>query len=338
MKLPRRTFLERLTVGTLLGASLPATGSGASQPPGETPAATNANAQAPGPGAARREVRLERLRPREIEQAMQACPVLFQPLGTIEWHGVHNIVGLDAVKAHHLCVRAAQRGGGLVAPALFGGVGGMEEPHTFVMEPENDVHSVLVRAWVEKLAREAVRQGFRAVIILTGHYGAAQQMVIREAAVRMSRALAVPVLGTPEYFLALDAGYRGDHAAWGETSLMLYLDPESVDLSRLGRPPHQGVGGRDPREATRADGEKLAETIIGRLARLVQRMPKWDAAKLQRFVEAEAALVNRQLTLAATEKVVWAGWRRIGQGVFSDYGRLLVEEKFADILALVQKL
>jgi creatinine amidohydrolase/Fe(II)-dependent formamide hydrolase-like protein len=39
-------------------------------------------------------------------------------------------------------------------------------------------HSLLVRGWVEKLVREAVRQGFRAVIILTGHYGAAQQIVV----------------------------------------------------------------------------------------------------------------------------------------------------------------
>jgi hypothetical protein len=166
-----------------------------------------------------REVRLERLRPREIEQAMQACPVLYQPLGTVEWHGLHNIVGLDAVKAHHLCVRAARRGGGLVAPALFG-----------------------------------------------------------------------------------------------------------------------GVGGRDPREATRADGEKLAETIIGRLARLASRMPQWDAVTRQRFVEAEAALVNRQLALAASEKAVWAGWRNLGKGVLSDYGRLLTDEKFEEIVELTRRL
>ena len=247
-------------------------------------------------------------------------------------------MGLDAVKAHHLCVRAACAGGGVVAPALFGGVGGLDQPHTFVMEPEHDVHSVLLRAWVEKLCREAVRQGFRAVILLTGHYGAAQQMVVRDTAVRLSRSLGVPVLGTPEYFLALDEGYLGDHAAWGETSLMLYLDPESVDLTRLGDPPHQGVGGRDPREATREDGQRLAEAIIGRLARLAQRMPQWDQAARKRFLAAEAALVNRQLTLSAVERNVWAGWRNVGRGVFSDYGRLLADEQFERIVELTQQL
>jgi creatinine amidohydrolase len=329
-RITKRHFLRTLSGGALLAAAGPTMAAGAGQ-----------DDPAPGPAArtpALREVRLERLRPRDIEQAMQVCPVLFQPLGTIEWHGLHNVVGLDAVKAHHLCVRAAQRAGGLVAPPLFGGVGGLDQPHTFVMEPENDVHSVLVRGWVDKLCREAVRQGFRAVIVLTGHYGAAQQMVIRDLAVRLSRSLGVPVLGTPEYFLALDVGYRGDHAAWGETSLMLYLDPDSVDLSRLAQPPHRGVGGRDPREATRADGERLAETIIGRLARLAELMPKWDRQTLDRFIEAEAALVNRQLVSSAPPGAIWNGWRNIGKGVLADYGRLLVEGKFEDIVAQTRQL
>jgi len=270
---------------------------------------------------------------------MRDCPTLFQPLGTIEWHGLHNIVGVDALKAHMLCVRAAQRSGGLVAPPLYGGVGGLDQPHTFVMEPENDVFSVMLRPWVEKLCREAVRQGFRAVIVLTGHYGAAQQIVVRDLAVRMTRVLGVPVLGTPEYFLALDAGYVGDHAAWGETSLMMYLDPPSVDLTQLGDEPHRGVGGRDPKRfATRADGQKLTETIVGRLADLARQMPTWDAATVGRFADAEAALVNRQMTLAVQQKQLWAGWRNVPKGEFASYARLLVERRFEDIAAMVGRL
>ena len=92
----KRDFLRTLSGGTLLAAAYPAL---AADTPQEAPPPAPKEA-APGP----REVRLERLRPHEIEQAMQACPVLFQPLGTIEWHGLHNLVGLDAIKAHHLCV------------------------------------------------------------------------------------------------------------------------------------------------------------------------------------------------------------------------------------------
>jgi len=72
-------------------------------------------------------VRLEFLRPREIEEAQAECATIFQPLGTIEWHGVHNVVGLDAVKAHALCVQAAQKAGDW-SRALYGGVGGLDQP------------------------------------------------------------------------------------------------------------------------------------------------------------------------------------------------------------------
>ncbi len=285
-----------------------------------------------------REVRLERMRPAQIDAACAECPTLYQPLGTIEWHGVHNVVGLDAVKAHHLCVRAAQRSGGVVAPPLFGGVGGLEEPYTFIIEPEHDVRSVIVRSWVERLCHEAARLGFRAMILLTGHYGAAQQIVIRDAAVRAGRATGIPILGTPEYILALDEGYLGDHAAWGETSLMLYLDPDSMDLNQLGEPPHQGVGGRDPREATREDGERIAETIIGRLADLAAAMPSWDRAQVAAFQDAEAAIVNRQMALAVEVGGIWGGWRNIGAGALRGYGRLLVEGRFDELAALARDL
>jgi len=285
-----------------------------------------------------REVRLEFLRPKEIEESQAACPTIFQPLGTIEWHGVHNVVGVDAVKAHALCVRAAKAGGGLVAPPLYGGVGGMSEPHTFIMEPENDVFSRLLRPWIEQLCREMARDGFRAIIILTGHYGAAQQIVVRETAVRMTRALGIPVLGTPEYMLALDVGYTGDHGAWGETSLMMHLYPDTVDLSRLGDPPHKGVGGRDPKtQASAEDGRLLTETIVSRLAILAKKMPSWDYKTVELFVDAEAALVARQLSAPRGKDAIWTAWRNVGTAM-RDYGKHLTDGRFEEIKASVAKL
>lgn len=282
-----------------------------------------------------REVRLEYLRPKELKEAQAACPTIFQPLGTIEWHGVHNVVGVDSLKAHALCVRAARKGGGLVSPTLYGGVGGVNQPHTFVMDPENNIFSKLLRPWLEQLCREMARDGFRAIIMLTGHYGAAQQIVVRETAVRMSRALAIPVLGTPEYLLALDVEYTGDHAAWGETSLMMHLYPDTVDLSRLGEPPYQGVGGRDPKkEASAEDGRLLTDTIVSRLAVLAGKMPTWDDKTLERFIDSEAALVAKQLTAPKGKKNLWTAWRNIGSAM-RNYGRQLAEGNFEEIKASV---
>ena len=64
-----------------------------------------------------------------------------------------------------------------------------------------------------------------------------------------------------------------DHAARNETSLVLALRPELVDLGRLpadrGVWP-QGVGGEDPRDATADHGRQCLEAsieIVGRLLR-----------------------------------------------------------------------
>jgi len=316
-KLRRRQVLGAAAVGTLLNSHL-------------------AQGQATSP-ATEREVRLEFLRPKEIAEAQRACPTIYQPLGTIEWHGVHNVVGVDAVKAHALCVQAAQKGGGVVSPPLYGGVGGLNEPHTFIMDPENDVFSRLLRPWIEQLCREMARDGFLAIIILTGHYGAAQQIVVRETAVRMTRALGIPVLGTPEYMLAMDEGYTGDHAAWGETSLMMHLFPDTVDLSRLGEPPYQGVGGRDPKQSSAEDGRRITEIIVSRLATLAQKMPAWNEETLDRFVDAEATLVAKQLSAPRGKNAIWTAWRN-NATVMRDYGKLLTEDRFEEIKAAVAKL
>lgn len=286
------------------------------------------------------EVRMEFLKPGEVERAMQRCPTLFLPLGTVEWHGRHNVLGVDAVKAHELCRQAAVQGGGLVHPALYGGVGGLDQPHTFIFDPENGLESRLVRMWLEKLIGEGARNGFKAIIVLTGHYGAAQQIAVRETAVRMSKVLGIPVLGTPEYFLALDKEYYGDHAAFFETSIMMHLFPGTVDLSQLGEEPHQGVGGRDPKKfATPEAGKVFCDAIVARLAALAQAMPTWDADTRGRFIEAEQALVDWQLTLAGSGgSGIWTAWRHIGHGVFNAYPELLTTGKFEEIKALVTQL
>ena len=66
-----------------------------------------------------REVRWERMFPDELEAAFASCPVLYLPYGLCEPHGPVNAVGLDALKAHAICVRAAREHGGIVAPADY---------------------------------------------------------------------------------------------------------------------------------------------------------------------------------------------------------------------------
>src|SRR3954471_10976025 len=100
-------------------------------------------------------VQWERMLPAEFRAAIEACPVVFLPLGTVEWHGEHNALGLDSLKAHALCIRAARAaGGGVVHPPLYGGMGGLDMPATVVVEPEHTWDNHLLRPWLEKLCSE----------------------------------------------------------------------------------------------------------------------------------------------------------------------------------------
>ena len=48
------------------------------------------------------EVRYHMLRPGQIAERRDAYPVAYIPIGTIEWHGLHNPVGADTLQAEGL--------------------------------------------------------------------------------------------------------------------------------------------------------------------------------------------------------------------------------------------
>ncbi len=284
------------------------------------------------------ETQWERMSPAMFREAIGKLPVCFLPLGTVEWHGEHNTLGLDAVKAHKLCCLTAERVGGVVHPAVYGGMGGLDKPATVVMEGENDWENHLLRPWLEQLCMEFARIGFQAIFILTGHYGHNQQIVVRETAVRMTERLQIPVIGTAEYWLAQDKGYLGDHAGIGETSLALYLFPEITYMDQLKNDPEYQPIVTAPPGATRERGRMYAEAIIDRMARTARNMVGWDDAKLQAYVRAERALVSQQVK--GWRKIhPWAAWHRMmATGELTGYGEWLATNRFDRIEQMAAQL
>lgn len=59
------------------------------------------------------EVRYQMLRPDKIVQKRKECPVVYIPIGTLEWHGEHNAVGADGLQREGIAIRCAQTGAGL---------------------------------------------------------------------------------------------------------------------------------------------------------------------------------------------------------------------------------
>lgn len=197
--------------------------------------------------------------------------------------------------------------------------------------------NLLLRPWLEALCYEFHRIGFRAIVILTGHYGHNQQIVVRETAARMTQRLQIPVLGTPEYWLAQDAGYLGDHAGIGETSLLWHLHPELVAIERIRTDPEYGATETIEKGASPELGRRYADLIVGRLATLARAMVEWNVETREAFLRGERALVDAQVRGWRT-KDAWSAWHILHQKQLTGYGQFLVEERFAEIEALAAQL
>ena len=258
-----------------------------------------------------RTVRYEECFPWEIAAALAAAPLVYLPLGTLEWHGEHAAVGLDAIKAHEICLRAAGRSGGLVVPPLHWSADWREDlPDgsylTGGIERGERYHVPGSMFWLRRETFQALlldvyeavrRRGFRALVVLSGHWSVEHNIAaIRETGVEFRRrSPGTGWLLLTDQELAGDLPYPLEHAAGGETSLLLALRPELVDLSMTsetdgvlrdhyaGEPEHLrrrretpyrwiGVnpglddGSNDPEDATAERGATLLEAIVERLA------------------------------------------------------------------------
>lgn len=222
------------------------------------------------------EVRWERMFPDQLEAALTACPVVYLPYGLCEPHGPQNAVGLDALKAHAICCRAAEAHGGIVAPPDYWHIheiglyaswaaewAGEARPWLTALPPWQHFKNVCYHL------RAVDALGFHAAILLTGHYGPNWED-LKTLLALLQPHFATRLYGLPD-FEANQPGFNndgkatGDHAGKVETSLLWALEPQSVDISRLpaaGTPgPHFAMG-PNAYQSDRRVGERMVEDEV----------------------------------------------------------------------------
>ena len=213
----------------------------------------------------------------ELESAFQACPLVYFSYGLCEPHGPQNALGLDELKAHAIACRAAQAHGGIVAPPDYwhiheiGGFGVWAHdavgtpPRTWLtsMPPWQHFKNICYHI------RAAEAQGFKAAILLTGHYGPNWEdlkklVELIQPSVGM-RLYALPEFEANERGFSGDGREAGDHAGKVETSLLWAVRPELVDVSRLPEPGAEGAFfamGKNAHEADRRIGERMVQDEV----------------------------------------------------------------------------
>jgi creatinine amidohydrolase len=209
--------------------------------------------------------RYAELLPHQMDAIMARYPIAYVPSGTLEWHSYHLPLGLDGIVAEGLCLRAAQRAGGVLVPATYWAIGGVPFPYTTRVRPE------VVEALYVGILEQLSQVGFACAIVVAGHYGIDHVTALKRAALQVMERGAIAVLALADYELVADLGWHGgDHAGALETSLLWAMRPELVAMHCA--PPTgtlDGVIGEDPRlGASQARGQVLLDAIVDRLATL----------------------------------------------------------------------
>ncbi|MCE7481202.1 creatininase family protein [Microbacterium profundi] len=176
------------------------------------------------------EVRAELLSPAELDARIAENPLAYLPLGTLEFHGPHLPIGLDALNAHAVCIEAAAQGGGLVLPPVYQGFGGGHGhyPWTIMMNDGAGIDAHL-RSTLTRLGDF----GITTAVVFSGHFAPEQLDLIDalqdswNAEEQPLRVIATSVDRCPSSPLP------PDHAGEFETTLLAGSAPDLIHLDRL---------------------------------------------------------------------------------------------------------
>ena len=184
----------------------------------------------------------------EVAARIKTGAPIFLPLGATEQHGRHMALNVDVVLPTAIAARAAARVGGLVLPTVAYGNrsqprtgGGQRFPGTINLTAHT--FSLILRDVICELYRQNVRK----IVTVNGHYENISAVIegieLALDAIGRERAADLTILRIDHWDMVrpetLDRifpdGYPGielEHASVIETSMMMALRPELVDLSK----------------------------------------------------------------------------------------------------------
>ena len=208
-------------------------------------------------------VKYEEMFPHEFKKAFGANPTAYLPIGSLEWHGHHNVLGLDSLKAWKILELVAQQKGGIVFPPLNLGFDGFPdldlEKHPHKKYDCYHLDEVLLKKVIKSYIGRMIHIGFKTIFILAGHYPNSKiaQSIVKDFENEDVRIL---VGKEPDYV----PDQEGDHAGKWETSLMMELYPNLVNLSLMENQKDklQGVFGTDPKESSVEYGKEMVNKIV----------------------------------------------------------------------------
>jgi creatinine amidohydrolase len=232
-----------------------------------------------------RSVQWEEMFPDELDEALEDCPVVYLTFGLCEPHGLHNALGVDALKPHGVACAAARTHGGIVAPPFFWHIHemGVEAPWGDKTIGDRNPWLSSLPPWVfYKVVwfqlRAVAARGFKAALLLTGH--SPYEEDLRRVAEAFMRHDSLRIWAGADLEAQHDRSGVDGHAGRYETSVMWALHPGLVDISRLATGSDEVVG------ATMATGLTAAQSSRRYGEQIVQAKVEWLGAKARDLLAA----------------------------------------------------
>jgi creatinine amidohydrolase len=242
----------------------------------------------------------------ELRALAERDAVVIVPVASTEQHGPHLPTQVDCLLCGEIAQRAAIQASAavptLTTPVVWSGLAEHHMSMGATLSLDFDTFFALLRG----ICRSLTRHGFKKVLLLNGHGGniAALTVIVNELAVEFDAQIATTtywLLAQPAFAKILEKQANVRHACEAETSMVLALKPELVDMSLAARAvgptspeladilgttaahrwqsfksrtSHGAIG--DPRAATPEKGERLLQAASEAVADLVKKSEFWE--------------------------------------------------------------
>jgi len=228
----------------------------------------------------------------EAEKAAKTNKVIIIPIGSVEEHGEHLPLATDSIQPEFVATEVAKKTMCLVAPTLRYGVCNSTRgfPGTISISFQA-LHKI-----VKDILEEFVRNGFKRILIMSGHAGQSHMAALRLAAQEViwtnenkppEKTVRIMVCSDYDFAYELKGKHFSDkdgHAGTIETARIMAIRPDLVKtkgkssypkMPRFEITPHperlfpSGVIG-DPTAATSKKGQMINDYVIENVVKLVR--------------------------------------------------------------------
>jgi creatinine amidohydrolase len=234
----------------------------------------------------------EELTPKEFSARMTLCPVAYLPLGTLEWHGEHLPLGSDGIQSQEFFKLLAKKTGGIVLPMLFLGPAGREtvlngvelygmdmgstsKGEKFQYSPRQLAGSAYrvpdstFADILNNVMKQLSRAGFK-IVIAHGHGPSTNFLGKHIQEYKEKYNLVVMSCWGKD---SADLCLQCDHAAANETSIVMQVRPELVQMKNLPADTSiwpLGIAGKDPRIFASSEfGKEIIEFEIRKMSMVI---------------------------------------------------------------------